>query len=218
MSEKDEMILILDFGSQYSQLIARRIREEHIYCEIVPFNTDLASFENRSVKGYVLSGGPASVTDPDAPRLDRSFFESGKPVLGVCYGMQLMAATLGGELDKSENREYGQSQITVNTESRLFRGIAKSSRVWMSHGDSIISFPDSFDIIGSTETVKIAAVEQKKGNIYGVQFHPEVMHTTEGKKILENFLFDICGCSGNWTTESFIKSTVADLKAKLNGK
>ncbi len=218
MPGKDEMILILDFGSQYTQLIARRIREENIYCEIVPFNTDLTPYKNGLVKGYILSGGPASVTDSNAPRLDKSFFESDKPILGVCYGMQLMAATLGGELNKSENREYGQSQITVNTKSRLFKGIEKSSRVWMSHGDSIISFPDNFDVIGSTETVEIVAIEQRGGNIFGVQFHPEVMHTTEGKKILKNFLFDICGCSGGWTTESFIKSTVDDLKAKLHNK
>ncbi len=218
MPGKNEMILILDFGSQYTQLIARRIREENIYCEIIPFNTNLTPYQNRSIKGYILSGGPASVTDSDSPRLDKSFFKSDVPILGVCYGMQLMAAILGGELTKSKNREYGQSQITTDTESRLFKGIEKNSRVWMSHGDSIISFPDDFTIIGSTETVKIAAVEQKNGNLYGVQFHPEVMHTAEGKKILHNFLFDICGCSGSWTTESFIKSTVDDLKIRLKDK
>lgn len=218
MPGKDEMILILDFGSQYTQLIARRIREENIYCEIVPFNTDLTPYKERHIKGYILSGGPASVTDPGSPRLDKSFFDTDKPILGVCYGMQLMAHTLGGELIGSQNREYGQSQVTVSTESRLFKGVDKTSRVWMSHADTIISFPENYKIIGSTETVSIAAVEQNNGNIFGVQFHPEVAHTKEGKKILHNFLFDICDCSGSWTTDSFIKSTVDDLKVRLKNK
>ncbi|MCP4706964.1 MAG: glutamine-hydrolyzing GMP synthase, partial [candidate division Zixibacteria bacterium] len=218
MSESNEMILILDFGSQYTQLIARRIREENIYCEIVPYNTDLTSYNKRPIKGYILSGGPASVTEPDSPRLDKSFFETDKPILGVCYGMQLMASLLGGELVKSKNREYGQSHITVNTESRLFKGVEINSRVWMSHGDSIISFPDNYNVIASTETVKIAAVENNDKNIFGLQFHPEVAHTDKGKKILHNFLFDICNCSGNWTTESFIQSTVNDLKVRLKDK
>ena len=218
MPADNEMILILDFGSQYTQLIARRVREQKIYCEIVPFNTDLSSFEGKSIMGYILSGGPASVIEPDSPRLDRSFFNSDRPILGVCYGMQLIAAVMGGQLVKSENREYGHSQLTTNSSSRLFKGIKSTSRVWMSHGDSIRALPEGFNTIGSTDTVSIAAIEQKDRNIFGLQFHPEVMHTDEGTKILRNFLFDICGCSGNWTTESFIKSTVTRLRNELNNK
>ncbi len=218
MSNRDEIILILDFGAQYSQLIARRVREENIYCEIIPFNSDLSLYAGQNVKGYILSGGPASVTAPDSPQLDKSFFMTDKPILGICYGMQLIASQLGGRLTKSENREYGQSQLTAVTKSRLFKDIKKKSKVWMSHGDTIMSLPDNFNIIGSTETVEIAALEQKDGNIFGVQFHPEVMHTIEGRKILKNFLFDICGCSGSWTTESFIKSTIGRLRAELNNK
>lgn len=216
MLEKDEMILILDFGAQYSQLIARRVRESNIYCEIVPFNANFKDYAAKNVKGYILSGGPSSVLDNNSPRIDKSFFKSNKPILGICYGMQLMASLLGGQLQGSNNREYGHSQLTVDTGNRLFKGVEKSSRVWMSHGDTIISMPDNFDTIGSTESVEVAAFEQKDGNLFGVQFHPEVMHTTEGKKILKNFLFDICNCSGNWTTESFIKSTVNDLRARIN--
>ncbi len=219
MAAADEMILILDFGSQYTQLIARRVREENIYCEIVPFNADLAPYSKRNVKGYILSGGPASVKEPGSPRLEKSFFQTDKPVLGICYGLQLIADTFGGELVRSETREYGQSQINLGGNSPLFKNVEKSSRVWMSHGDSIKRLPSGFTAIASTATLPIAAAESKDGKIFGLQFHPEVMHTVHGKQILHNFLFDICGCKGNWTTESFIESTVRDLRQKVgNGK
>jgi len=218
MSGNNEMILILDFGAQYSQLIARRVRESNIYCEIVPFNTDLKNYADKNIKGYILSGGPSSVLDNDSPQIDKSLFKVNQPILGICYGMQLMASLLGGRLQASNNREYGHSQLTVAAGNRLFKGVEKNSRVWMSHGDTIESMPDNFNTIGSTETVAVAAFEQENGNLFGVQFHPEVMHTTEGRKILNNFLFDICDCSGNWTTESFIETTVDDLKVRLNNK
>lgn len=215
MAAADEMILILDFGSQYTQLIARRVREENIYCEIVPFNADLSPYSLRNVKGYILSGGPASVKEPGSPRLDKSFFKIDKPVLGICYGLQLIADTFGGELVRSETREYGQSQISLSGNSPLFKNVEKSSRVWMSHGDSIKRLPSGFTATASTATVPIAAAESDDGKIFGLQFHPEVMHTVHGRQILHNFLYDICGCKGNWTTESFIESTVRDLRQKV---
>jgi len=218
MTESAEMILILDFGSQYTQLIARRIREENVYCEIVPFNADLEQYSVSGIKGFILSGGPASVKDADSPKLPESFFKTDKPILGICYGMQLIADSLGGELVRAENREYGHSEFTVDFGSPLFKGIETSSRVWMSHGDSIRSLPENFRPIGSTAAVDIAAIEAVNKKIYGLQFHPEVAHTIKGKKILHNFLFDICGCSGNWTTESFIEATVNDLKDRLNNE
>lgn len=215
MAAADEMILILDFGSQYTQLIARRVREENIYCEIVPFNADLTPIAGRNIKGYILSGGPASVKEPGSPRLEKSFFQTDKPVLGICYGLQLIADTFGGELVRSETREYGQSQVNLSGDSPLFKNVEKSSRVWMSHGDSIKRLPPGFTAIASTATLPIAAAESSDGRIFGLQFHPEVMHTVHGKQILHNFLFDICGCKGNWTTESFIESTVRDLRQKI---
>jgi len=218
MVNVDELVLILDFGSQYTQLIARRVREQNVYCEIVPCTADLSTFDNDRIKGYILSGGPASLKEPDSPRLDRSFFNTAKPVLGICYGMQLMADALGGELVRSENREYGRSLMTVSADHPLLRGVAKESRVWMSHGDSISHLPESFETIAATASLPIAAIASRNANMFGLQFHPEVHHTVEGTKILRNFLFDICGCTGNWSTESFIDITVQDLRDKLNGK
>ncbi len=218
MAVTGEMILILDFGSQYTQLIARRVREANIYCEIAPFNADLASYSARNVKGYILSGGPASVKEPGSPRLDKSFFATDKPILGICYGLQLIADLFGGELVRSETREYGPSHLKITADSPLLKNVGNESRVWMSHGDSIKSLPKGFRALASTATLPIAAAESGNNKIFGVQFHPEVMHTAFGKEILHNFLYDICGCAGNWTTESFIESTVRDLKEKLNDK
>jgi GMP synthase (glutamine-hydrolysing) len=218
MAAAGEMILILDFGSQYTQLIARRVREQNIYCEIVPYNVDLDLYKTGNIKGYILSGSPSSVKEPGSPRLDKSFFKTGRPILGICYGLQLIADIFGGELVRSENREYGFSQITITAESGLLKNIPRESRVWMSHGDSIKKLPDGFHVIASTITLPIAAAENREKNIYGLQFHPEVMHTQFGKEILHNFLSDICGCKGDWTTESFIESTVRDLRERLNNK
>jgi len=210
-----EIILILDFGSQYTQLIARRVREAHVYCEIVPFNANLSKYGKDTVKGYILSGGPSSLKDTDAPRLDASFFETDKPVLGICYGMQLIADVFQGKLVRSEAREYGRAHFTVVNEKELLSGIPQSSQVWMSHGDSIIELPKGFEVIGSTETLKVAAIANFKRKYFGLQYHPEVHHTTEGKNILHNFLFDICRVKGDWTTASFVDSTVASIKAQV---
>ncbi len=218
MSAHHEMILILDFGSQYTQLIARRVREAKVYCEIVPYNSDLSKYANENVKGYVLSGGPSSIKDDDAPRLDKSFFDTGIPILGVCYGMQLMADIFGANLERSETREYGRATFDVKDGSSLFDGIPKSSQVWMSHGDSIKSLPDGFEIIGSTDSLEVAAIENKKDKMYGIQFHAEVHHTKEGKNILQNFIFDICKLKGDWTTESFIESSIAQIREQVGDK
>jgi len=209
------MILILDFGSQYTQLIARRVREARVYCEIVPFNVDLTKYSDRNVRGYILSGGPSSVKDPQAPLVDASFFDTDKPVLGICYGMQLMAQVFGGTLIQSTTREYGRAHFEVTDERGLLSGIPHRSQVWMSHGDSIVELPEGFRIIGSTESLKAAAIADPERRFFGLQFHPEVHHTPEGRNIINNFLFEICGVAGDWTTESFIESTVERVRQQV---
>ncbi len=210
-----EMILILDFGSQYTQLIARRIREAKVYCEIAPYNVDLSIYVDRDVRGYVLSGGPSSLSDEDAPRLDSGFFDTDKPVLGICYGMHLAAEHFGGELAPSHNREYGRAHLEVTDSHALFSGIPQHSQVWMSHGDSITRLPDGFSTIASTDSLPVAAIADYDRKIYGLQFHPEVHHTEEGKNILQNFLFDICCLRGDWTPESFVQSTVSRIRTTV---
>jgi len=215
MPSTHEMILILDFGSQYTQLIARRVREQNVYCEIVPFNTDLSHYADHDIKGYILSGGPASVLENDSPRLPDSFFDTPIPLLGICYGLQHMAHSLGGRLTRAENREYGRAEIDIVTENTLLRGVATPSQVWMSHGDSLEALPSGFTTLATTDDIPFAAVADDARRFYGVQFHPEVMHTAEGTKILRNFLFDICHLSGDWTTESFIESSVRELRRRI---
>ncbi|KAB7730361.1 glutamine-hydrolyzing GMP synthase [Rudanella paleaurantiibacter] len=209
-----EQILILDFGSQYTQLIARRVRELNVYCEIHPYNNIPAITPD--VKGIILSGSPCSVRDTDAPMVDLSRFRQHFPVLGVCYGAQLLAQTSGGEVKASSIREYGRAKLgTVETTNRLMQGIDPHSQVWMSHADTITQVPDSFHIIASTETVRVAAFQVSGEETYGIQFHPEVTHSLQGKQLLHNFVVDVCGCKQDWTADSFVDSTVADLKAKL---
>ena len=215
MPQHHETILILDFGSQYTQLIARRVRELQVYCEIVPFNADLGKYGDHNVKGYILSGGPASVLEEGSPQLPLSFYRTTVPVLGICYGLQLMALQLGGRLSRAEFREYGRATITIGDAGRLLHGVASPSQVWMSHGDSVDALPDGFVRLATTEDIPYAAVADDRRRFYGVQFHPEVMHTTEGRNILRNFLFDICNCAGDWTTESFIDSSVRQLQQTI---
>ncbi len=215
MSKSHEMILILDFGSQYTQLIARRVREAHVYCEIVPFNADLSVYEGRNIAGYILSGGPSSIKDDDAPRLGKEFFDTSVPILGLCYGMQLIADLFGGELVRSEHREYGRASFNAGNRGRLFDGVAPKSQVWMSHGDSIVNLPGGFDVLGSTESLATAAIANIEKNVYGLQFHPEVHHTVEGKRIISNFLFHICGVKGDWTTASLIEESMAAIQEQV---
>ena len=209
-----EQILILDFGSQYTQLIARRVRELNVYCEIHPYNKipDISP----GVKGVILSGSPASVRDADSPDVHLTAFRHKSPILGVCYGAQLLAHSSGGEVQASAIREYGRAKLgTVDASSPLMRGLDPHSQVWMSHADTITSVPENFRIIASTDTVRVAAFEVVGEPTYGIQFHPEVTHSLQGKALLHNFVVDICGCSQNWTAESFADTTIAELKTKL---
>ena len=209
-----EKIIILDFGSQYTQLIARRVREINVYCEIYPFNKvpELDS----SVKGVILSGSPFSVRDENAPVPDLTNIKGKLPLLGVCYGAQYMAHNYGGEVALSDSREYGRANLAyVDKECKLLKGVSDNSQVWMSHGDTIVRLPDNFKIIASTEDIDVAAYKVEDEVTYGLQFHPEVYHSTEGKQILKNFVVDISGCSQDWTPDSFVDSTVKELKEKL---
>ncbi|MFH2056833.1 MAG: glutamine-hydrolyzing GMP synthase [bacterium] len=215
MTATPEMILILDFGSQYTQLIARRTREMDVYCEIQPCTISPAEVRNRSVKGIILSGGPASVLEAGSPRCDAGFFEMGVPVLGICYGMQIIALHYGGAMQPSGTREYGRAQIRSDREARLFAGLSTSSTVWMSHGDTVDRMPEGFHAIGATEDIEVAAFCNGDDTVCGLQFHPEVAHTAEGGQILKNFLFDICGLKGDWTMSSFIERTVADIRSRV---
>ncbi len=209
-----ETILILDFGSQYTQLIARRVRELNVYCEIHPYN-HLPEI-NASVKGIILSGSPASVRETEAPFVDVAQYRGKLPLLGVCYGAQLSAHQAGGTVEASQTREYGRANLTnVHTETALLKGISNGSQVWMSHGDTIKQLPESFRIIASTQNIDVAAFQVEGEDTYGLQFHPEVTHSTEGKQILKNFLVDICGCLQDWTPDAFAESTVATLQETL---
>lgn len=209
-----EQILILDFGSQYTQLIARRVRELDVYCEIHPFN-HIPEF-TPDIKGVILSGSPCSVRDAEAPRVDLSQFRKKVPVLGVCYGAQLMAQMLGGDVLPSQHREYGRARLEIiDEDSSLLTGLSETSQVWMSHADTIVRIPDDFRIIASTDSVEVAAFKIENELSYGIQFHPEVTHTTEGRQLLQNFVVGICGCRQEWTAESFVESTIKSLKQKI---
>ncbi len=209
-----DKILILDFGSQYTQLIARRIREMNVYCEIYPFNHFPAP--DSSVKGVILSGSPSSVRDKNAPIPDLRLIKGHVPLLGVCYGAQYLVHGFGGEVLPSNTREYGRANLkSINTGDPLFSDIQEGTQVWMSHGDTIVRWPDNYEITGSTADVEAGAFHIKGEKTWGIQFHPEVYHTTEGKKILANFVSGICGCSDNWTPGSFAETTIASLKNQL---
>jgi GMP synthase (glutamine-hydrolysing) len=211
---QQEMIWIADFGSQYTQLIARRVREHHVYCEIHPYN-HLPPITD-AVKGLILSGSPASVNDPIPPKPALDPFQLSVPVLGVCYGAQYLAAFSGGRVQPSRTREYGRARLQIRAiDSPLMRSIIPHSQVWMSHSDTITDLPDSFELLAGTESVSVAAFHHTRLPIYGIQFHPEVTHTEQGKALLGNFLFEICGCTPNWTPDSFIDQTVANLRSKL---
>lgn len=209
-----EKILILDFGSQYTQLIARRVRELNIYSEIHPFNNPPQDID--SYKAVILSGSPHSVRDTDAPIPDLSAIKGKKPLLGVCYGAQFMAYHYGGEVLPSKIREYGRANLSwVDNSNELFKGINEGSQVWMSHGDTIKSIPEGYKIIASTHDVEVAGYHIEGEQTYAIQFHPEVYHSTDGKQLLQNFLVDIVGCKQDWTPDSFVETTVAELKEKI---
>ncbi len=212
----EERILILDFGSQYTQLIARRIRESHVYCEIHPFNIGPEKIKAFGAKGIVLSGGPSSVHDEGAPLADPGVFSLGVPVLGICYGMQLMAHQMEGAVEKADRREYGPATIDLDASSLLFLDVERENvRVWMSHGDRILRLPPGFSILAHSENSPVAAMGDSSRRLFGVQFHPEVVHTPCGKAILENFLFRICHCRSTWTMKSFVESVTQALREKV---
>ena len=214
-----EKILILDFGSQYTQLIARAVREANVYCEIIPYHN---SFEfEPGLKGIILSGSPFSVNEENAPDVNVQEFITKVPVLGVCYGAQLTAKRFGGLVAKSNKREYGRATLQRTMDDALLSGVAKESQVWMSHSDTIKELPEGFELLATTESIPVAAFKKNGAGtnpLYGVQFHPEVYHSKEGKKILSNFLVNICGCAQDWTPAHFITDTVEALKKQIGDR
>ncbi|HEX6970616.1 MAG TPA: glutamine-hydrolyzing GMP synthase [Limnochordia bacterium] len=216
-----DWVVVIDFGAQYSQLIARRVRECRVFCELVPHTADLEQILARKPRGVILSGGPASVYGPDAPRIDPWVFEAGVPVLGICYGMQLMAHLLGGQVRPTERREYGRAMLSIEDGAGIFAGVGERrgrglfTPVWMSHGDRVESPPPGFFAIASTENSPVAAMRDATGRLWAVQFHPEVAHTPEGRRILENFLVGVCGCAPNWTMENFIETATAAIREQI---
>jgi GMP synthase (glutamine-hydrolysing) len=210
-----ETIVVVDFGSQYSLLITRRIRENHVYCELVPYDAPWEQIESLNPKGFILSGGPASTYDPGAPLAQPYIYESGLPILGICYGMQVLARQLGGQVAPGVKREYGQALLHLgDIDSPLFAGVETPSQVWMSHGDRIEAMPPGFSSLAYTENSPIA-VMGNDSNVFGLQFHPEVVHTPEGKKLLKNFAYRICGCKGNWTMGNFINESVERIRNQV---
>ncbi|MCA9744272.1 glutamine-hydrolyzing GMP synthase [candidate division KSB1 bacterium] len=207
-----ETILILDFGSQYTQLITRKVRELGVYSEIHPYTLSLDEIKKISPKGIILSGGPASVYEDGAPLPDKAIFELGCPVLGICYGLQLMAYYFDGRVDSAAHREYGSAQLSVKKSNGLFQGFGTETKVWMSHGDRVEQLPEHFEVLAGTTSAPYAAVCWPARKFYGLQFHPEVTHTEQGKALLKNFVISICGCSGTWTTANFIEMTVAKIR------
>ncbi len=207
------MILIIDFGSQYNQLIARRVREQQVFCRIEPPSISLEAIRGLAPEGIILSGGPASVTEARSPRCDPGIFELGIPVLGICYGMQFMVDALGGRVAAAHKREYGFAELTrIDSADPLFRGLEAPRTCWMSHGDSIARLPSGFRITAATANTPVAAAADRRRRLFGVQFHPEVAHTPQGKTILRNFLFGICGCRRSWTMKSFIRQAVEEIR------
>ncbi len=212
-----ERVLVLDFGSQYTQLIARRVREASVYSEIVPYNTPVSKIKEFAPKGIILSGGPASVYAEGAPVLDPAVLELGVPVLGLCYGMQIMAHMLGGKVARSARREYGRAELLVDDDRGLLWGVYDKSIVWMSHGDKIEELPAGFRAIAHTSNSPYAAMSNAEGKLYALQFHPEVAHTAEGTRIIRNFLFEICGCKPEWKMSSFIETSMEDIRRQTDG-
>ena len=215
MTPQTETIAVLDFGSQYSQLIARRIRECNVYSKVIPWSTTVDQLREESPTGIILSGGPSSVYEPGAPSIDPEIFNLGIPILGICYGMQLMVHTLGGKVIPGTAREYGRATMQISNHSNLFNGVSSELKVWMSHGDKVSEVPVGIELLAKTANTDYAAVKIKGQELYGIQFHPEVVHSQEGSKIIANFCRGICGCRGNWTMDSFIEKSLTEIKTKV---
>jgi len=212
------MILIIDFGSQFNQLIARRVRECKVYCQIVPPTIKLTDIRKLNPEGIILSGGPASIYEKNSPKVHKGIFKLGIPILGICYGMQFMVAVLGGKVQKSKKREYGFAELKVKSAGQLFKSIGRTTQCWMSHGDSITQLPSGFKTTGYTANTPIAAAVDLKKKFYGLQFHPEVEHTPKGKAMLRSFLYDVCKCSKSWTMKSFAKECITEIQTQVGNK
>lgn len=216
--ENKELVLVMDFGGQYSQLIARRIRECGVYCEIVPFNTPVASIVERKPKGIVFSGGPSSVYSEGAPRCDQEVFNLNIPIFGICYGMQLTTYMLKGQVAHATSREYGNTRLYIDKSEGLFAQLSGETQVWMSHGDYVSAAPEGFAVTAHTNSTPVAAIADEQRKIYGVQFHPEVVHTPEGMKMIRNFLFTTCGCKGDWDMGSYVDIAVKQIREQVGNK
>ena len=213
----NELILILDFYGQYNQLIARRVRECNVYSEIVPYDISIEKIKEKNPKGIIFTGGPASVYAEDAPKCDPKIFDLGIPILGICYGMQLMTFTLGGNVSRADKREYGATKVNIS-DSPIFEGFNTSNVCLMSHTDFVSNVPAGFEVIGNTDSCPVAAMQNKEKRLYGIQFHPEVNHTVNGTQIIKNFLFNVCGCSGLWKMSSFVEDSIKTLKERIGDK
>lgn len=215
---KKEKVIVLDFGGQYNQLIARRVRECNVYCEVHPYDLELEKIKEINPKGIIFTGGPASVYAKEAPRCEKELFELGIPVLGICYGSQLMNYLLDGSVVKANVREYGKTEIQVEKSSKLFKGVSEHTICWMSHTDRIDKLPEGFKVSAKSASCPVAALEYPEKNLYAVQFHPEVVHTKEGTKMLSNFLFEVCKCAGDWKMASFAEESILALREKIGDK
>ncbi|MEM9538143.1 MAG: glutamine-hydrolyzing GMP synthase [Cyanobacteria bacterium P01_E01_bin.42] len=213
-----QTIAILDFGSQYSELIARRIRETQVYSEVLSYRTTAEHLAKLNPKGIILSGGPSSVYDEFAPHCDRGIWDLGIPILGVCYGMQLMVQQLGGSVERAKQAEYGKASLIIDDPTDLLTNVEDKSTMWMSHGDSCMELPAGFDILAHTENTRCAAIADHEKHLYGVQFHPEVVHSTDGQALIRNFVYHICDCEPTWTTETFVEESIREIRAKVGDK
>ena len=211
-----ELVIVLDFGGQYNQLIARRVRECQVYCEVHPYNMSLDKIREMNPKGIIFTGGPNSVYKEESPLCSPEIFKMGIPILGICYGSQLMAYLLDGKVETAPVSEYGKTEVAIRkTDSKIFEGVSPETVCWMSHTDYIAQAPEGFEITADTPVCPIAAMEDVSRNLYAVQFHPEVLHTVEGQKMLSNFVYNVCGCSGDWKMDSFVENTIASLREKI---
>ena len=218
MEKNKELILIVDFYGQYNQLIARRVRECNVYSEIVPYTTSIEKIKEKNPKGIIFTGGPASVYENGAPMCDKEIFNLGVPVLGICYGMQLMTHVLGGKVERADKREYGEIEVNIDNTSEIFKGFKDKNVCLMSHTDYVAKVPEGFEIIGNTENCKVAAMQNVEKGFYGIQFHAEVNNTVDGTEIIRNFLFNVCKCSGDWKMSEFVKEQIEYLKNKIGDK
>ena len=212
---KEELVIVLDFGGQYNQLVARRVRECNVYCEIYSYKTDFAKIKAMNPKGIILTGGPNSCYEADSPTYTRELFESGIPVLGLCYGAQLMMHVLGGEVKSAPVREYGKTEVLVDKkQSKIFENVSEKTICWMSHFDYIAKVAPGFEISAHTADCPVAAAENAAEKLYAIQFHPEVLHTAEGTKMIDNFVKNVCGCAGDWKMDTFVENTIREIREK----